>query len=230
MRRFRLLSLVLCAGIPLLCIDQPDDFPTDLGVVRTTPIYHASFLIEGAGKVIQVDPSSQANYKGLPKADLILITNGGPEHFDPAAIAKLSRKQTSAIAPADVAAKLPRCTAMANGETVGFGDITIQAVAAYHDANDKGKGNGYILTYPGLRIYISGDTGVVPEMKSIKNINVGFLSVGTPDTMTLADAAEAIRIIKPKTLYPNHYRKTEVDTIRKELATPGTEIRMRYWY
>lgn len=231
--------LLVAAAVLAFCIDQADLFSTDSGPVKTTPIYEASLMLEGSGKVIHVDPTSQANYKGLPKADLILITDDSPEHLDMAEIAKISKKSTAIIAPAGPAPKLTHCTALNNGESVSFGDISIEATPAYNlvpagsdkkPIHPKGQGNGYIVTYPGLRIYISGDTSFVPEIKKFRNIEIAFLSVGTPDTLSLEDAAEVIRTLKPKTVYPNHYRQTPVDEIKKGLAVPGTEIRMRYWY
>jgi L-ascorbate metabolism protein UlaG (beta-lactamase superfamily) len=196
-------------------------------------------MIEGGGKVIHVDPSSQANYKGLPKADLILITLDDPEHLDPAAIAKISKKQTAIISPPGPAAKLQHCTALTSGETVGFGDISIQATPAYNlpvagsdlkPLHAEGQGNGYVLTFPGLRIYISGDTSELKELKKLKNIDVAFLSVDAPGTLTIPEAVDLIKLLKAKTVYPDHYEKANPDDIKKQLATPGVEVRTRYWY
>lgn len=231
--------ILLAVATLAFCIDQADIFNTDSGPVKTTPIYNTAMMIEGGGKVIHVDPSSQANYKGLPKADLILITLDDPEHLDPAAIAKISKKSTAIISPPGPAGKLQHCTALTYGETVGFGDISIQAVPAYNvpaagsdqkPLHPQGQGNGYVLTYPGLRLYISGDTSLLPELKKLKNIEVVFLSVAAPGTLTVDEATDLIKALKPKIVYPNHYQKVDPDEIKKQLATPGIEIRKRYWY
>jgi L-ascorbate metabolism protein UlaG (beta-lactamase superfamily) len=209
-------------------------FSTDSGPVTMSLVHHASFVIEQNGHVIYVDPTSEGNYKGLPKADLILITNDQPDHLDLTALNHVSRKSTAIIAPTGPAARLPHCTALPNGETVSMGEIVIQAVPAFQDlpktVHEKGKGNGYVLTLPGLRVYISGDTGFFPEMKNIKNIDVAFLSMGTPDNMSLDDAMKAVQLIKPHVLYPYQYRDTNPDEIRKRLLIAGTEVRMRNWY
>jgi L-ascorbate metabolism protein UlaG (beta-lactamase superfamily) len=226
---FLLLGVAAIAAIAL-CTDQPDFFSTESGPVRTTPIYGASLLVEGRGKAIYIDPVSKGNYKGLPKADLILITSDRPGHYDPEGVAKVLRKNTSALAPASIASKLQHSTPIGNDETVQFGDISISAVPAYHDDTDKGKANGYVFTFPGLRLYISGDTANVPELKQLKKVEIAFLAVGPPDAMSLADGAAVIGVLKARIIYPYHFGQTPADDLRKQLATPGTEIRIREWY
>src|SRR5579884_3039519 len=178
--RFAVLALAVLTAAA--ASDRSEYFSTSSGPVNITLVHHASLVIEAAGRVVYVDPAADGNYKGLPKADLILITSDGPDHMDLATINRVSRKTTSAIAPASVAERIPHCTAVANGETVRMGEIVIEAEPAYQTsaeggkvAHSKGQGNGYVLTYPGLRVYISGETGFYPEMKAIKNIDVAFL-------------------------------------------------------
>lgn len=221
----RLAIIPLAAIIVASAADRGEYFSTDSGPVNITLVHHASLVIEGVGRVVYVDPTGEGNYKGLPKADLILITNDRPDHLDMAAIGHYSRKTTASIAPSGPAPRITHSTAMNPGETVRLGEIMIEA----ERVSPAGQGNGYVLTYPGLRVYISGDTGFYPEMNKIKNIDVAFLSVGTADTMSLEDAVKAVRAIKPRILYPCHYRDTSPDEIRKQLAAAGTEVRMRKW-
>jgi L-ascorbate metabolism protein UlaG (beta-lactamase superfamily) len=223
------LGLAIAAAVLGADREHSELFNTDAGPVNITPIHHASMFIESGGRVIYVDPVGERSYKVGPKADLILITSDGPEHLDAAAISHISRKGTGIIAPVGPASRLPHGTAMGNGETVSSGEIVIEAVPSFLKEADRGQGNGYVLTLPGLRIYISGDTGVFPEMKAIKNIDVAFLAVGGPDSMSTEDAAKAVRLMKPKMVYPYRYPDSSSDDIRKQLATPGTEIRMRKW-
>lgn len=231
--------LLLAALAMVAAADRGEYFSTSSGPVNITLIHHASLVIEGAGRVIYVDPGEEGNYKGLQKADLILITNDQPDHLNMAAINRFSRKTTAVIAPAGPAQRLPHSTPLSNGETVRLGEIMIEAEPAYQaagtadaakPAHEKGQGNGYVLTFPGLRVYISGDTGFYPEMKAIKNIDVAFLSMGTPDTMSLEDAGTAARTIKPKILYPYHFRDSNPEDIRKQLSISGVEVRVRNWY
>jgi L-ascorbate metabolism protein UlaG (beta-lactamase superfamily) len=230
--------LALAAAIAAPCADEGDLFSTALGPVMIAPVHHASLVIQGAGRVIYVDPSSEASYKGHAKADLILITSADADHFDPAIFARGPTKNAPIIGPSEIGTGLNRFTALENGGAVQVGDITIQAVASYRSNADpktvhgRRRGNGYVLTYPGLRVYISGSTALIPEMKSLKNIDVAFLSVGTPGTLSLEDAAQAILLIKPKTVYPYQYGQTSLDDIRKQLghAVPGVEVRVRNWY
>jgi L-ascorbate metabolism protein UlaG (beta-lactamase superfamily) len=203
-----------------------------------TPVHNASIAIQGAGRVICVDPSSEGSYKGRAKADLVLITAADADHFDPAVIARVATKNAAIIGPAEIAAGLKRFTALENGKTVQYGDISVQAVPAYNPSTDakaghgQGRANGYVLTYPGFRIYISGSTALIPEMKTIKNIDVAFLSVGAPGTLSLADAVQAIILIKPKVVYPYQYGKTTMEELRNQLghAVAGVEVRVRDWY
>jgi L-ascorbate metabolism protein UlaG (beta-lactamase superfamily) len=227
----RLLALLFVAGALAFSFssDHSELFNTDAGAVNITPIHGASMFIEGAGRVVYVDPVGESCYKAGPKADIILITSAQPEHLDATAIQHISKKNTAIIAPAAPAAHLKQSTAIANGETVRSGEVVIEAVPAFQTAANRGQANGYILTYPGLRIYISGDTTFFPEMKAVKNIDVAFLSIGSPSGMTIEDAIKAERVIKPKTLYPYRFPEGDTTDMRKQLILPGTEVRMRKW-
>jgi len=225
---------VVCSVFVLAGDRGGEYFSTDSGPVTMTLLHHATFEMEQNNHIIYVDPTSDSNFKGLPKADLILITNDQPDHLDLAAINRISRKNTAIIAPPGPAPRLPHCTALPNGETVSMGEIVIEAVPAYQDTpktmHEKGQGNGYVVTFSGFRVYISGDTGVFPEMSKIKNIDVAFLAVGTPESMSLDDAIKVVKLMKPRVLYPYQYRDTNPDDIRKQLASAGTEVRTRNWY
>jgi L-ascorbate metabolism protein UlaG (beta-lactamase superfamily) len=231
--------LVLAAALVAPCADEGDLFSTAVGPVTITPVHDAEMTIQGAGRVIYVDPSGEGSHKGRAKADLVLITTADADHFVPAVLARSGTKGAAIVGPAEIGAGLKRFTALENGKTIQFGDITIQAVPAYSPSPADAKtgraqvrGNGYVLTYPGFRIYISGGTGLIPEMKALKNIDVAFLAVGAPGTLSLEDAAAAIILIKPKIVYPYRYGQTSLDDIRKQLghAVPGVEVRVRDWY
>lgn len=235
----RLLGALLFA-LPLLAVDRPvEEFKSSKGTVKITPVRHASMLIEAGGKVIAIDPWSQGNFDGLPKADLILITDIHGDHMDPAGIDKIKKDDTKIIAPAAVVEKIPAAQKLANGESTTWGDFKIDAVPMYNLTrgpapgklfHDKGRGDGYILTYGGLRIYIAGDTEGTPEMKALKNIDVAFVPMNLPYTMTADEAAEAVRAFHPKVVYPYHYRETDTNVFAKALAGSGIDVRLRNWY
>ena len=170
-------------------------FDTSAGPVKITPVYHASVLLEGGGKVIYIDPAKPADFTGLPPADLILITHEHGDHvdMDQASIKKVSKTDTQIWTPATVAKFVTNAGVMGNGETKKLGNWTIEAVPAYNLVrgpqagsffHPKGNGNGYVLTYGGKRFYFSGDTEATPEMKALKNIDVAFICMNLPYTMT----------------------------------------------
>ena len=185
--------------------------------------------------MLYVDPAS-GSYEGLARADYILITDIHGDHMVPALVDKLRQPTTVILTPKAVAEKVRGCTAISNGETKTIGDFRVEAIPMYNlkpaaDGqiyHDKGRGNGYILTYGGLRIYLSGDTEVTPEMKALQNIDIAFLPMNLPFTMTPAMVADAARAFKPKVLYPYHFGETDTSTLTDLLKdTPEVEVRIR---
>lgn len=129
-------------------------------------------LIEAGGQNLYMDPWSQADFDGPPKADLIVITDIHGDHMDPKAIAAIRKDSTQIVAPASVAKTVTDAVVMNNGDTKTVGKWTFEAIPMYNMKrgpaegkfyHDKGRGNGYVITYGGLRIYVSGDTEGVPE-------------------------------------------------------------------
>ncbi len=218
---------------------QPKRPVEQIGNITITPIRHASMMIQAGGQTIHVDPWSQGNYDGLPKADLILLTDIHGDHLDPKALALVKKEGTKIIAPKAVAATVTEATVMSNGETQKWGAWTIEAVPMYNMKrgpsegkvfHDKGRGNGYILTYQGKRIYIAGDTEGIPEMRALKNIDVAFIPMNLPYTMPPEEAAEAVRAFSPKIVYPYHYRGSDINAFKNALAGTNIDVRLRDWY
>jgi L-ascorbate metabolism protein UlaG (beta-lactamase superfamily) len=232
--------LLLTAAAMLAQTQRPvEEFRTNAGVVKITPVRHASMVIEAGGKVIQVDPWSQGNYDGLPKADLILITDIHPDHLDAKEIANLKKGDTAIIAPAAVAKTLTEAKVISNGESTTWDKWRIEAVPMYNLKrgpsegklfHDKGRGNGYVLTYGGMRFYIAGDTEGTPEMLALKNIDVAFVPMNLPYTMPPEEAADAVRAFHPKIVYPYHYSGSDTSAFQKALAGTGIDVRLRDWY
>jgi L-ascorbate metabolism protein UlaG (beta-lactamase superfamily) len=230
----KLLTTALLLSLPLLA----DDFSTSAGTLKITPIQHASFMIEAGGKAIYIDPA-QGSYDGRPKADLILITDIHGDHMAPKIVDGLRKAGTVVIAPEAVAKSVTGARISRNGETMQESGWKLEAVPMYNMKrgpsegkfyHDKGRGNGYVLTYGGKRIYISGDTEGIPEMRALKNIDVAFVCMNLPFTMTPEEAADAVRAFHPKVVYAYHSRGSDVKAFEKALEGSGVEVRQRDWY
>lgn len=217
---------------------ETETFTTDGGKpVRITLIKHGSLEISYDGLSIQVDPvngyGKPTDYAAeFPKADVILVTHEHGDHLDGEALKTLSKETTLLILNATSAQKTGRGLVIANGETWTLPKgILLEAVPAYNTTpgrekfHPKGNGNGYVLTLDGLRIYIAGDTEDVPEMADLKDIDIAFLPVNQPYTMTVEQCAAATRIIRPKVLIPYHFGKTDLTGLQEML--PGQTILFR---
>jgi L-ascorbate metabolism protein UlaG (beta-lactamase superfamily) len=228
-------AAIVCAQVP-----RPvETFRTRAGELRITPIRHASMMIEAGGKVIHVDPWSQGNLEGLPKADIILITDIHGDHMDAKAIAAVRKDGTQIVAPAAVAKTVTESIVVNNGETKTLGAFTVEAIPMYNEKrgpepgkfyHDKGRGNGYVLSYGGTRVYIAGDTEGHPEMRALKNIDVAFVPMNMPNSMPPEEAADAVKVFKPKVVYPYHYRTSDTKVFENALAGTGIEVRLLNWY
>jgi L-ascorbate metabolism protein UlaG (beta-lactamase superfamily) len=233
-------------GIALLIASMPlwsqgktaEEFQTSAGVLKITPIQHASLMIQAGGQTVYVDPA-QGAYEGLPKADLILITDIHGDHMNPKVLPAIRKDSTTILAPEAVAQTVTTATVIRNGETKRIGSWTIEAVPMYNLKrgpsegklfHDKGRGNGYVITYGGKRLYFSGDTEGVPEMRALKNIDVAFVTMNLPYTMPPEEAADAVKAFRPKVVYPYHYRGSDLAVFEKGLAGSGVEVRLRNWY
>jgi L-ascorbate metabolism protein UlaG (beta-lactamase superfamily) len=218
---------------------QPQVFPTAAGPVTITPLNHASTMIAAGGKTIYLDPAKPVKFLEDPKADLILITDIHGDHMDPDSIKDLSKAGTEILAPPAVVQTVTSAQPIANGETKTWGDWTIEAIPAYNLKrgpspgklfHDKGRGNGYVLTYGGKRFYFSGDTEGVPEMRALKNIDVAFVCMNLPYTMPPEEAAEAVKAFHPRVVIPYHYRGSDLAVFQKGLEGTGIEVRLLDWY
>jgi L-ascorbate metabolism protein UlaG (beta-lactamase superfamily) len=238
--KIALLASILAAGALFGQTKRPvDEAQTDKGPVRLTVINHASFVIELPGQVIYVDPVGANRFEGLPQPDLILITHSHGDHMDAQAIAKLRKPSTQIVGPEAVARSIPGINAIRNGETRQVGGNTIQAVPAYNLKRGpspgtvfhaKGAGNGYVIDWNGRRTYIAGDTETIPEMRDLKNIEVAFLPMNLPYTMTPEEVAQAALIFRPAVLYPYHSQGSDTKPLVKALEGSGIEVRLRDWY
>ena len=200
---------------------------------------HASLMFEFKGKNIYIDPwSKMADYSKLPKADMILITHQHQDHLDPKAIEDIKKEGTKFVVTKTVHDAMKMITEygieMSNGETKIIDGLKIEAVPAYNTTegrdkyHPKGRDNGYIITFGDKRVYIAGDTEDIPEMATFKNIDIAFLPMNQPYTMTPEQVAKAAEMIHPKILYPYHYGETDVTKLEKLLAgDKSIDLRIR---
>jgi L-ascorbate metabolism protein UlaG (beta-lactamase superfamily) len=241
-------AVALGAALPASpALAQPalsgDQLATKAGPLVIHPVNHASFVMSWNGKVVYVDPVGGAEpYRDLPRPDLILMTDIHADHMHAPTLAALMGPKTAIIAPAAVQAALPAelqaaVHTLANGETTTAEGIRIEAIAMYNTTPErakfhtKGRGDGYVLTLGGKRVYIAGDTEPTPEMLALKAIDVAFIPMNLPFTMTPQQAAEAVRAFKPKVVYPYHSRGSDVGEFARLVGTDaGVEVRVRPWY
>lgn len=205
--------------------------------VAVSMIKHASLAISYKGTVIQIDPvlkmgGAENDYSVFPKADYILVTHEHGDHFDPAAIERVSKPGTRIVLNPASQAKLGRGDALANYDTTKLGSVGVLAVPAYNITEDrlqfhpKGRDNGYILDFDGLRFYISGDTEDIDEMASFGPVDVAFLSANQPYTMTTTQCVEAAMALSPKVLIPYHLSDTDMQEIKNVLDSNDSGIQV----
>ena len=220
---------------------QADVVETSKGPLKITPLYHGSAMLEFGGKIIHVDPWGQADYTGLPQADLIVITHTHADHMDAALLKTLRKDGTILVGPPAVTDTLNGTVgdtdAISNGEKKTFMGVEIEAVPMYNlklgsgpgkPYHHKGIGNGYVLSFGDTRVYFSGDTECVPEIKALKNITIAFVAMNPPRTMPPAEAAACVAAFQPKIVYPYHYRGQNTQEFADALkSSPGIEVRLR---
>ena len=205
--------------------------------VEITLVKHGSLEIGYRGLSIQIDPVSglgkPTDYAvEFPKADVILVTHEHGDHLEDATIATLTGEGTLLLLNEKSRGMIGRGEAIGNGESRELpGGIKLEAVPAYNTTpgremfHPQGNVNGYVLTLDGLRIYVAGDTEDVPEMANLKDIDIAFLPVNQPYTMTPEQCIAAAKVIGPKVLIPYHYSQTDISGIPG--ALPGIDVRIR---
>lgn len=219
---------------------EEDIIPTSQGDLKITFIGHGTLYFTFEGKVIHVDPvGREADYSELPKADLILVTHEHGDHLDAEVIKEISTEKTELVFTQKCMDKvnIQSGMVMKNGEIKTVQGIKIEAVPAYNiqhmrspgnPFHPKGEGNGYVLTFGDKRVYVAGDTENTPEMKALTDIDVAFLPMNLPYTMSPEMVADAAKAFKPEILYPYHYGNTDPQELVKLLKDEkDIEVRIR---
>jgi L-ascorbate metabolism protein UlaG (beta-lactamase superfamily) len=224
-------------------MDYPSQFDrealeTSAGELAITFLGHGSLMLSFGGKVIHVDPYGKvADYSRLPKADLVLLTHEHGDHLDPQALAHIRKPTTELVMTQACGSQVKGGQVMRNGDTRIVLGLRIEAVPAYNimhlrdngqPFHPKGAGNGYVVTFGDKRVYLAGDTENIPEMRQLKDIDVAFLPMNLPYTMSPQMVADAARILRPAVLYPYHFGDTDTAKLLGLLRDePAIEVRVR---
>ena len=242
MKRVFVYVSLLLIGLAGVAVAQDklvtDVIQTSAGELKITFVGHASLFFTFGGKVFHIDPYSiVGDYSQLPKADVILITHDHRDHLDLKALNAVRTPGTIVVLTRICAKQVEDGIILDNGDTTVLAGVRIDAIPAYNivhkrDTGEpyhpKGVGNGYILTFGDKKVYVAGDTENIPEMKALKGIDVAFLPMNVPATMTPEMVADAAKTFKPKILYPYHYRDTNTSKIVDLLKdTKEVEVRIR---
>lgn len=247
--RHLILLLIICICSSLYAQrPEPDHIETTAGHLLIQPIHHGCLMLQWKGKTIYVDPyGGKEAIAGLPPADLVLITDIHKDHLDTSSLFLLLEKQPVIVAPEAVADLIrgkvkSEVRVLPNGQSTVFEGIDIVAMPMYNLPEDatsrhiRGRGNGYVLRLGERLVYISGDTEDIPEMRALKNIDVAFVCMNEPYTMSVEQAASAVISFAPAVVYPYHYRGQDgMSDLKKfsglvEKAGLEVEVRIRDWY
>lgn len=218
---------------------KSDSFTTPKGRnVNIVFIKHGSIVLDVDGYLVYIDPVTMFgnDFAKLPKADMILVTHEHHDHFDPKAIEELSGDDTTLTGSVRINELYGKGNVIEPGQTedIKNEDFTITATPAYNITPDHlqfhpkdRKDVGFVFDIDGMRIYVAGDTEDIPEMADLKDIDVAFLPVNQPYTMTPQQAIHAVEMIKPKIFYPYHYGQTDLSPIVEKFKDSDVEVRVR---
>jgi L-ascorbate metabolism protein UlaG (beta-lactamase superfamily) len=210
--------------------------------ITFTPIRHATFVIQTSQITIFVDPvGSVEAFHAFPTPDVILITDIHGDHLKPDIVKGLKKSNTTIFGPKAVIEKLPNGQILNNGDQTRYKNISIETIPAYNLTPERskfhaqGRGNGYVLTINQKRIYISGDTEDIPEMRALKAIDYAFVCMNLPYTMTVDQAASAVLDFQPKVVIPYHYRgkggMSDLQKFQSAVAkNDNIDVKLLKWY
>ena len=216
--------------------------------VKVIPITHGTLVLESKTNVIYIDPTGGSEaFKDQRPPTLVLITDIHGDHLSIPTLEALNLTNVTIVAPKAVTDKIPsticnNIVTLNNDETTEHNAINIKAIPMYNLREEalkfhtKGRGNGYVLTINHERIYISGDTEDIPEMRNLKDIDKAFVCMNLPYTMTIESAADAVLDFKPNTVYPYHYRGTDglsdVNLFKKIVndSVKSINVELLNWY
>ncbi len=217
---------------------ETDSLETSNGDLEITFLGHGSLLFAYGGKWIYVDPFGRvADYSTLPKADVVLITHEHHDHLDPEALEQIRTDATDIVCTELCEGRIEGGTVMRNGDVAEIQGLHVEAIPAYNLVHQResgdpfhpqGDGNGYVVTFGDLRVLVAGDTENTPELKARSDIDVAFLPMNLPYTMSPEMVADVAIAMKPRILYPYHFGSTDTGRLVELLKDrPEIEVRIR---
>jgi len=221
------LSLIILTSIVLFSCNSNNEDDQKFSAIEQVnyeleiiPVHKASLVLKYGDNIIYVDPTGGAkNYQSYPDPTIVLITDSKRDHYDIKTLTSLNLENAKIVAPEVVVDKfVARYNNMFhktldNGELVTIKGIAIEAVPMRNvndedlKFNNRYNGNGYVVTLGNERIYISGDSEDIPEIKALENIDRAFIAMNLPLSETVENAASAVLGFKPKSVYPYYYKK-----------------------
>ena len=237
-----LASLPLAATLrPAFAAATGDVLATSAGEVGIHPVRHASLVLRVGAETLYFDPAGGAAlFEGLPPPTAILITHGHGDHYDVATLNAIAGDSAPILTTEEVLGKLPaalkaRATTLGNGESGTIARLPVDAVAAYNTTESRrkyhpqGVGNGYIVNVGDKRIYVAGDTEDTPEMRALTGIDVAFLPMNLPYTMSADQVVAAVTAFRPAIVYPYHYQGGDPAKLAEQIGD-AAEVRLGAWY
>lgn len=247
-KRHLILSMFL-VGLAGLSVINAQAQMSGESPVSVTPILHGSVVLGWAGTTIYADPYGGAEgYADQSEPDIVLISHTHDDHLDLNTLPAVVSEDTVLIVPQVVMDALPdalagRAKVLANGEQLQEQGFTITGVPMYN-LEDQGRevrhrpgvGNGYVIERDGYRVYIAGDTADTPDMRALQDINMAFVPMNLPYTMSIDRAADAVLDFAPEQIIPYHYRGenglADVEAFRAmvEAGSDDIEVVLLDWY
>jgi len=244
---YSLLLILLATSITNLSAqlnNEPDAYQTSEGTLTVHPVYHGSVAFTYQEMTIFVDPFGGAErFQAMGDPDVIFITDIHGDHLNEETLGGLQTSGTTFVVPQAVADRMENIPnaevlVVGNGEEREVIGMNVRAIPMYNLPDDessrhkKGRGNGYVITFGDMIVYLSGDTEDIPEMRSLEDIDIAFVCMNLPYTMDLYQAAGAVTTFKPAVMYPYHHRGQDIELFRKivNLSKVETEVVLKDWY
>lgn len=250
---FLVLTILVIAGLLILTrlqlhSEKNQPIVTSSEAVNVTPINHATMMLQWENTVMYTDPVGDVSlFDGLHTPDIVILTDIHGDHLSLETLTGVVATDTVIIAPQAVATMLSpellkQTVVLNNGEQTRQQGISIEAIPMYNlpesskSFHTKGRGNGYVLEKNGFRVYIAGDTSGIPEMRALQSINMAFIPMNLPYTMSVDEAVDAVLVFAPRRVYPYHYRGqdglSDVERFKAlvESKNPNIEVVLLNWY